>query len=569
MRRAAFLSLALVLLACAPARFPGVPREGADAARDAEPVPTTADDPEDAREELETGERLSENPVDPRRGGAEALLAIPGFPPALAVRVADARASAGREWIRSLTPPERRALRRFEDVLCMPDERALRVSARLTEGGVAPNGDRRRDTYLSLRSRAWSALWRERRESTARATTFYAAAEGAGGALRLHAGSLCPDFGLGLVFSGPRRSVRYAAPGRLSGARGIIGSSSLSSVVLRGGAVEVWLGPVHAAVFGGTPVSGESGRFERAGQDVVGGRLDGRAGNAEAGVQCAAGREDGTPILCSIDASWRSEEAGAAFEAASRGTKDLAYRADIAWRRDGLRGTFSLHALPGSLAGPLASVDGRRPGAASSDRGVSGAIQAGGARRLRVRASFERYVRAEAFDVRIRESAKLEVERRWRWISIESLCSLRSDDRDEAVPYPGPEPTSSSRSAACGAGASVRVARWCLLDLSLRRAWRAGGSGVLLFSGLDLGRPGGRVQWAMSFAACRISGRGATCWFSEPSLKGEFPLVAAFRETEACASVIIININKLKISSKVRLEDARRPEASVQASVAR
>jgi hypothetical protein len=564
--------LALSLCSCGGARsLPEAPwgiapfDEGA-----AEGLAGATEDPEAAKDDFEAIERLRENPVDPSRASLETLLSIPGLPPALAARVAaeTSRGAPGR-WIDRLTPPERAALRRFGDLLVLPDERPRRVTARATAAGIASGRPGDEEGYASASSPRWKALWRTRRAGPAGGTAWYAAGECLSGAMRVHAGNLVPDFGMGLVCGLSRPSPLSSGPRPLYAPRGVVGSTSFSSVVVRGGAAELWRGPARALVFGGRPAAFDGARFERAGPDVRGARLGLRLGGAEVGLACASGLSAPGTMLRSIDGLWRGGAMDLGVEAAFPAGGEPAYLAAVSFRSPRTKGTLSIHSVPPGIGGKLAAPGGRSIGPSSSESALSASAEQALAERLRVRGSLDRYERATGFDIRRRRTTKVELERVWRRVSGKLSWSSAAEGRERVAPYPGAASPSLERTASLGAASTLRISKGARVRLTLRHVRGPLESGLLVSPGMTLSLFGGRVQSATSIAVYRAFRGTPTCWFYEPALQGEFPLAVASSDRSRCASVITIGVSTLRVSAKVELDERRPPDLSLQAILVR
>lgn len=255
----------------------------------------------------------------------------------------------------------------------------------------------------------------------------------------------------------------------------------------------------------------------------------------------------------------------AGFEAGFGGAGEPGLLSGFSYGGPGARAAFLLYSVPPGAAGAFGSANGRTTGDISSIGGVAVVGEREIFRRVRARASIDRYERADGLREKLRRTTRLECERRGKksvlrltWIGAEA-------ERRDFVPYPpaGESALESSRSLAFFS--EWRLARKTSIGLALKRIEETDGLGWLVSPIFRADLLSARLRVAASFAAYRTSFGHPVCYFYEPALPGSFPLRIVSRDTGTGAIVIDIYINKISVLARAALEAGRAPEISLQA----
>lgn len=520
------------------------------------------------REDFEGIERLTESPADAGDAGLEDLLAIPGFPEALARRVVEAKDGrrGGTAWVERLTPPERAALYRFRDYLFLPARSATRLEARVTADGPSEAPARKTDCLVALSHDGGEARWRGRVAGEKGASAFYLARGAFSDAVRIHAGSFVPDFGMGLLSGGSLSSYLFGGAYPFHGSRRIAGNTSFYGPSILGGAAELWYGRGRGVLYAGRLREYESGRFDLADRDSWGGRFELKLRRLEIGVSSVSGSA-AAGGLHAVDAKWRNDAACLGLELGAGGGGQPALLWGGSCRADGARAAFLFHSIPRGSAAEFTGVNGRSLAAASSHHGATAVAECRLLSRVAVRASFETYFRGDGFEERRREEVRLEAERTWRRLSLKLVWTGSFSAREKAVPYPGSATPSGDESASVGLHASLRFADGVIAKAVFRKLGDGGSSGFLFAPALDMRLLAGRLAMDVSGAMYRVFDGRPVCYFYEPSLKGIYPWRVASPGHDRTAIGITLNCNNLHFSLKAAWEVGSPVDATLQVAL--
>ncbi len=495
-------------------------------------------DPDLARRDFEIAECLMENPVDSSGSGME-------------------RSSPGK----------RRDLRRHLDYLDPDGGRGVRASCRLTEGMISHPDKERSDGYLALSAGNWKALCRGRRtEEVAGAVSWYLSGSAFSSAVRFHGGSFVPDFALGLVFGGSGGSPLSSSAFPFRRPRRIAGTTSFFLRKLHGGAAEIRYRNVYAAFFQGRPVTYGSNGPETGERRVFGARIEVLRGGAGIGLSGSTGAFDSGRYILAIDGRWRSDRMDAGFEMGFDSSRKPGVLSGISYRAPGGRAALYLYAVGPGAAGIFGSVMGRSPGRTSSIGGAAAVVEREVFRRVRARASIDRYGRADAFHETARQTMRLECERRGKKSLLRLAWIGSADERRDVVPYPPAGEIGLESSHSLGLHAEWRIERKTSIGVAIKRIEEADGLGWLFAPALRANLLSARLRVTASFAAYRTEFGHPACYFYEPSLRGSFPLRIVSRDSERAALLIGLYIKRLSFFIHAALENGRSPEISLQAS---
>ncbi|MFA4946944.1 MAG: hypothetical protein WC674_00325 [Candidatus Krumholzibacteriia bacterium] len=565
------LWVALSIVSCGAARRPADgleipgPREGAGD----EMVQRGSEEPDLVQKDFEIAECLTENPVDPSGAGIETLLSIPGLPEELArsiVAAADGRRPA-KGWIERLTPGERQELTRYRDYLKSDEGRPVRVTCRFTEAMISLPGKERSDGYLALSAERWKALCRGKRTDDAGGViSWYLSGNAFSGAVRLHAGSFVPDFALGLVFGGSGGSPLSSSAFPFRSPRRIAGTTSFFLQTLHGAAAEIHYRNVYAAIFEGLPVTYGPNGPETGARRVSGARIEARRAGAEIGFSGSSGASESGRYICAIDGRWKSDRMNAGLEIGFGRSGEPGLLSGFSYRVPGTRAALFLYAVPPTAAGVFGSVNGRTPGRASSIGGAAAVAEREVFQRVRARASIDRYERGDGFHETVRQTTRLECERRGRRSLLRLTWIIAGSERRDVVPYPPAGESGLERSHSLGFLSECRIDRKTSIGVALKRIEEADGLGWLVAPVLRANLLSARLRVTASFAAYRTAFGHPVCYFYEPSLGGSFPMRLVSRDTERGALLIGLFIKQLRFFIHAALEGGRAPEISLQAS---
>ena len=467
----------------------------------------------DAYAELEY---IEEHPLDLMTADPYELLSLPGFPEGLAYRVVEERKRNGtaRRLFRALTPPEREALRRYEAYLDLPADAPLRLEAWYTADRLGGEGERRDDARLSSRSGSFRLRARYRSEDIYR---LYLAGSILSGHLLLHAGDLMPELAMGLCFSSYRTTYPFSHGYHIRTRRWISGTTSLYGASMRGGAAELWAGPVHLLVLGGREAAYRDGELRVDGPAVLCGRAALRFGGCSAGLALhTIGEVPGEPV-CSVDLSWEGGSVRTGAEIASNGL-DWCGLSAVSLRGDRTRTSMLFYWIPREMDHPL----GRSfYGAGKWRRGVSIVLDRRLGRRVRVLFSFERADAGVPRETKRRDLLRLECCWSARGNSVKLALRRRIEQRSLLLPCPptGEEPARKVED-------SIHLLqRWRLLSslflrVSCRVPLERGSKGYLICPSLSVDRG---VTMHLSWALHRAIEGSPLFYCYERSLKGIYP----------------------------------------------
>jgi hypothetical protein len=211
-------------------------------------------------------------------------------------------------------------------------------------------------------------------------------------------------------------------------------------------------------------------------------------------------------------------------------------------------------------------VNGRTPGRISSIGGATAVVEREVLRRVRARASIDRYERGDGFHETARCTTRLELERRGKGSLLRITWIDAGDERRVVVPYPPGGESGLESSHSLGLLSEYRIDRKTSIGATLKRIDGADGRGWLVAPVLRATLLSSRLRVTASFAAYRTALGFPVCYFYEPSLEGSFPLRSVSRDTETGTLLISCNIKRLCLSIHATLEDKRLPEISLQAS---
>ncbi len=453
------------------------------------------------------------------------------------------------------------------DHLDLEIDRPVRATCRLTEGMISIPGKEKSDAYLDLGAGRWKVLFRGRRTDGAEgANSWYLSGSASSGAVRLHGGSFVPDYALGLVFGASGGSSLSSSAFPFRSPRRIAGTTSFFLQTLHGAAAEIRYRNVYAAIFEGRPaVYGPNGQ-ETGERRVSGARIEARRGGAEIGFSGSTGISGSGRYVCAIDGRWRSDRLNAGIEIGFDGSGEPSLLSGFSYRVSGTRAALFLYAVSPGCAGFFGSVNGRAPGSSSSLGGAAAVAEREVFRRVRARASIDRYERADGFHETVRRTTRLEVERRGKKSSLRLTWIDAGEDRRDGVPYPPAGDIGLDWSRSLGFQSEWRVDRRRSVGLALKRVREADGLGWLAAPVLRADLFRARLRVTASFAAYRAVYGHPACYFYEPSLRGSYPMRLASRDTEAATLLISMYIKRLELFIHVTLEDERAPEISLQAS---
>jgi hypothetical protein len=492
--------------------------------------------------------------------------------PADGLEIPDPRGGADDETVQRGSEEPDLARKEFElaeylDYLESDAGRPVRATCRFTEGMISVPNRERSDAYLNLETERWKALLRVRRTDGAEgAVSGYLCGSASSGAVRFLAGSFVPDFAFGLAFGGSGGSSLSSGAFPFRSPRRIAGATSFFLQTLHGAAAEFRHRNVYASIFEGRPVTFGPNGPEKGECRVSGARIEARRNGLEIGFSgstgiCASGRD-----ICAIDGRWRSDRLNAGIELGLAGPGEPSLLSGFSYRVPKTRGALFLYAVSPGGAGFFGSVNGRTPGRNSSLCGAAAVAEREVLRRVRARASIDRYERADGFHETVRQTTRFEIERRGKRSHLRLTWIDAGDERRDLVPYPpaGEIGLESSRSL-CFLS-EWRVDRKRNIGLALKRVEGTDELGWLAAPVFRADLFSAHVRVTASLAAYRAAYGHPACYFYEPSLRGSYPIRFVSRDTEMSAILIGIFINRIEVFVHAALERNGVPELSLQAS---
>ncbi len=492
--------------------------------------------------------------------------------PADGLEIPEPRSGVVDEIVRRGSEEPDGARKEFEiaERLDYPDPDAgfpFRVGCRLTEGMVSVPGREKSDAYLDLGAGRWKALLRGRRtDGAAGAISWYLSGNALSGAVRLHAGSFVPDYALGLVFGASGGASLSSSSFPFRGPRRIAGTTSFFLQTLHGAAAEIRCRNVYASIFEGRPVTYGPNGPETGDARVSGARIEARRGRAEIGFSGSTGISGSGGYVCALDGRWRSDRVNAGIEIGFGRSEEPSLLSGFSYRVPGARAALFLYAVAPGAAGFFGSVNGRTPGAVSSIGGAAAVVEREVYRRVRARASIDRYERADGFHETVRRTARLEVERRGKRSSLRLAWIDAGEARRDVVPYPPAGDTGLECSRSLGLASEWRVNRKTSLGLALKRISEEDGLGWLAAPVLRVDLFKARLRGTASVAAYRALSGHPDCYFYEPSLRGSYPIRFVSRNALMSTLLIGIYIKRIEFIVHVALEGGQAPEISLQGS---
>jgi hypothetical protein len=492
--------------------------------------------------------------------------------PADGLEIPDPRDAAGDEIARREGEDPDLVRKEFEiaehlDRRASDDGRPFRATCRFTESMISLPGREKSDGYLALGAERWKALCRGRRgDEAGDAVSWYLSGGTLRGAFRLHAGSFVPDFAFGLVFGGSGGSSLSSSAFPFRSPRRIAGTTSFFLQSLRGAAAEIRYRNVYAAIFDGRPVTYGPDGPETGVRRVSGARIEVRRNGAEIGFSGSSGASESGRFICAIDGRWRSDRMNAGFEIGFGPSGEPGLLSGLSYRVPGTRAALFLYAVPPGAAGVFGSANGRTPGRISSIGGGAAVVEREVLRRVRARASIERHERFDGFHETVRQTTRLECERRGRRSLLRLTWTDAGDMRRDLVPFPPAGESGHESSNSLGFLSECRIGRKTSVGVALKRIEEADGLGWLVAPVLRASLLSARLRITASFAAYRTALGHPVCYFYEPSLAGSYPLRLVSRDTEIGALLIGLYINRLCFIVRAALEVEQAPEISVQAS---
>jgi hypothetical protein len=248
------------------------------------------------------------------------------------------------------------------------------------------------------------------------------------------------------------------------------------------------------------------------------------------------------------------------------GSAEPSLLSGFSYRASRTRAALLLHAVSPDAAGFFGSVNGRSPGKISSIHGATAAVERVVSRRVRARASIDRYERFDGFHETARQTTRLECERRGRRILLRLAWTCTAEDRRDVAPYPPAGESTFESSNSLGLLSEFRLDRKTSVGATLKRVEETDGLGWLFAPVLRTRLFAARLRVTASIAAYRTAFGHPVCYVYEPSLPGCFPLRVVSRDVDSGALVISYNINRIGIFFHVKGEGGRAPEISLQAS---
>jgi len=559
---------ALQVLSCGCGYFASGHASGDDSAR-TKPLESPARDMDEfelTRDEFEGLERLSDNPADSRDAGLDELLSIPGFPERLGHRVvAEKGARGGWSWLKGLTPPELEELYRFRDYLLLPERGRPRLDARVTGDGLSGGEARRADCALAFSWDDRTARWRGRCGEE-RVSAWYLSCGTLSRAVRIHAGSFVPGFGMGLTSGGSFSSYLFSGTYPFHGSRRILGSVSFYGQSILGGAGELWHRRMRGVLYAGRMREYRSGRFELAEDWAWGGRLELPLGSWEIGISSVSEAAGVSRGVQTFDARWRSDETNLGFELGARASGEPAFLCGFSHRAGGTRAALLISSIPQGVAGAFGGVNGRSLGSSLSLNGATAVVERVFPSRIRVRTAVERFNRNDGFEERSRDALRVEAQRQWRGASLKLAWTSSVAGRGRRIPFPADVTPVRDETAALSLHSTLELSKEITFKVVLRGLRENNESGLFCAPALHARLFSGRLTVALSCAVLRAFEGAPACYFYEPSPKGIYPWLRAPTGAGRLASVITYNINKLNVSLKVALEEDAPPDCILQAA---
>ncbi len=518
-------------------------------------------DPEEAdREEYEVLEYLADHPLDIMKADPVELRALPGFPERLVQRlIAERRRNrSARRLLEALTPPEREALRRYESYIELPGRLPLGLEARFTTDRLGPEREACDDARIACREEMFRLSARYRSEEIYR---FYLAGSLPTGHLRLHVGDFMPDLAMGLCFSSYATSYPFSHGYHIRRRRWVSGTVSLYGASMRGGAVEIWAGPVRMLLLGGRRCSYAGGRFDVEGPGIRCGRVGLGLDRFSAGMSIHSFEGLSSRPVCSVDASWSGERIDAAAEFASCGRGWGGVWA-LTVRGEASRMSMLIYDLEAGWDGFMGrSFYGagkrRRGGSLVLDRKITGPI--------RLYSAFERSSADDPYEAKVRDILRIEC----RWSSggknVKFSFKRRIERRSILIPSPlgGEQPEDET------ADSIQFLQNWRLpasfhLRISIRSPLERGSRGYLVCPSLTLDR---RIHATLSWAVHRAVEGKPVFYCYERSLKGQYPWRALRGDGWRVALLGGTSIGPLRLAIRFAAQDSGLYEAAAQADV--
>ncbi len=518
---------------------------------------------DETREDFDMVEQLKENPLDVNEADAEDFLSIPGFPSHLAARIIQVRGKrrSGTRWLYELTPPEREMLYVFSDYLILPDRTTLGISGRITADRLGSKGYERNDFFLSLQTEGRKGQVRSRSAPRRRATSMYLATRCFAGYLRVHGGDFLPTFGTGFLFAGYTSSYPFSRRYLFSGTRRVMGRTSFFGVAMRGIALEAWKGRVHTLLFTGYPRNYRDGSIELEKAQVRGARLEVRTGPGRFGASILRDGSSPTSECFSVDGRLGVGCAILFGELVYNGTAGTGAFWGLSWKRNSLELGFLMHNAPSGLVTRFGRIPG---GSMLSQRGFTLILQHRIVTGSEIRTAFERSSQSLVFDLRQRETLRLEGLQRWRGWNVKVSHVSRREIRLVGLPFPSDAEPMVRKSMSANILIKRSLGKALSLRLSIRCPHSDTDAGYLMSPSLWVSLLSGHVRVVTSYAIYRTMKGMQRFYYYEPGCEGSYPWRMVQGEGERGILMVKVSLRGITFLCCSSAQSGNRIESCVQ-----
>ena len=518
---------------------------------------------DETKEDFDMVEQLKENPLDVNEAGVEDFLSIPGFPSHLATRVIQVRGKrrSGTKWLYELTPPEREMLYAFSDYLILPDRTTLGISGRITADRLGSKGYERNDFFLSLQTEGRKGQVRSRSAPRRRATSMYLATRCFAGYLRVHGGDFLPTFGTGFLFAGYTSSYPFSRRYLFSGTRRVMGRTSFFGAAMRGIALEAWKGRVHTLLFTGYPRNYRDGSIELEKAQVRGARLEVRTGPGRFGASILRDCSSPTSECFSVDGRLGVGCAILFGEIVYNVTAGTGAFWGLSWKRNSLKLGFLMHYAPGGLVTRFGRIPG---GSTLSQRGFTLILQNRIVTGSEIRAAFERSSQSLVFDLRQRETLRLEGLQRWRGWNVKVSYVSRRETRLVGLPFPGDAEPTVRKSMSANILIKRSPRRALSLRLSIRCPHGDTDAGYLISPSLWVSLLSGHVRAVTAYAIYRTMKGMQRFYYYEPSCEGSYPWRMVQGEGERGTLMVKVSLRGITFLCGFSAQSGKGVESCIQ-----
>jgi hypothetical protein len=399
--------------------------------------------------------------------------------------------------------------------------RGVEAGIDVSAGGSRSDGSS--EAFGRVRAGRVRAAVRTRKTRGTGRTVFHASALPIG-KMRLDAGYIIPDFGIGLVSSARRFAYPFSASHPLYRDRGVRGWTGFYGSFIRGMSVTTAMRRAEFTMFHGRTGEHEEGgiAFPECGR-ISGFRAGIHLAGLEAGIAHISGGSSSGRSISSVDLTLISGGRRLMMESAlSPGCRPSAVwglSAGSSRFRYGVLGW----SVPESSEGSLASFPGLSAASLSSRSGMSAVISGRPARGLSLSTWAEARRKSDGAksldDLAIRVETRLRSKR----AAMRASVQLRSGGSRAEVPWPSDAPEDYYRSLGTVVSLTLRPGRSSSLTMEARLPSGDSGAGTLVASRGSAGLPWLDVRVYFSAASYGASSGNPRFALYEPSPSGKYP----------------------------------------------